>query len=205
MQPTADCEHNGGNMVYESYIKRLFDILLSLIGIAVLAVPMLIVACIVWAEHAGSVFFRQKRLKKGKHTFTMLKFRTMVADAPDIPTHLLSSPEQYTTRTGRALRRMSLDELPQLFNILQGSMSFVGPRPAHWQEWELIEARDRYGANDVKPGLTGWAQINGRKALDIPTKAKFDGEYVEALHSGRGFLMDCRCIIGTVIPVLSDW
>lgn len=191
--------------MYEAYIKRVLDVVLSLSGIILLTIPMLVIAIVICCQHEGSILFHQKRIKKGKQTFTILKFRTMLPDAPDIPTHLLTCPEKYTTKTGSTLRRMSLDELPQLFNILQGSMSFVGPRPAHWQESELIEARDRYGANDVKPGLTGWAQINGRNELDIPTKAKLDGEYVKALHNGQGFLMDCRCILGTVKPVLSNW
>ena len=145
------------------------------------------------------MFFRQKRVGIGKRHFQILKFRTMRIDTPhDMPTHLLHDPEQYITRMGRFLRKTSLDELPQLFNILAGDMSVIGPRPALWNQDDLIAERDKYGANDVKPGLTGWAQINGRDELPIPVKAKLDGEYVQRL----GFLFDCKCFFGTITSVL---
>lgn len=185
--------------MYERVIKRLLDIVLSLAGIAVLAVPMLIISLAIKLGSPGPVFFRQKRFGIHKSIFNILKFRTMRTDTPkDVPTHMLADPAKWITRTGAFLRKTSLDELPQLFNIFAGQMSVIGPRPALWNQDDLIAERDRYGANDVKPGLTGWAQINGRDELPIDVKAKLDGEYVKKLSFG----FDCKCFFGTVKSVL---
>ncbi len=186
-------------------IKRLLDFSLALIGGVVFS-PLLIVLIIaVKLDSKGPVLFLQKRIGRGKRPFRMAKFRTMRIDAPhDTPTHLLHNPDQYITRVGRFLRKSSLDELPQLWHILIGDMSFIGPRPALWNQYDLIAARDqyvgRYGMtiNDLRPGLSGWAQINGRDELPIPVKVQRDKEYVEQF----GFIMDCRCFIGTIVNVL---
>lgn len=191
--------------MYKHFFKRLIDIVLSFIGIVVLALPMLVFAFIIKAEDPGPVFFRQKRIGIHKTQFSLLKFRSMKMSTPhDMPTHMLENPEQYILRCGRWMRKMSIDELPQIFNILTGKMSIIGPRPALWNQDDLIAERDKYGANDVKPGLTGWAQINGRDELEIPAKAKLDGEYVAALNAGhgKGFAMDCKCFFGTIKSVL---
>lgn len=191
--------------MYRHFFKRLIDIVLSFIGIVVLALPMLVFAFIIKAEDPGPVFFRQKRISIHKTQFSLLKFRSMKMSTPhDMPTHMLENPEQYILRCGRWMRKMSIDELPQLFNIFTGKMSIIGPRPALWNQDDLIAERDKYGANDVKPGLTGWAQINGRDELEIPVKAKLDGEYVAALNAGhgKGFAMDCKCFFGTIKSVL---
>ena len=191
--------------MYRHFFKRLIDIVLSFIGIVVLALPMLVFAFIIKAEDPGPVFFRQKRIGIHKTQFSLLKFRSMKMSTPhDMPTHMLENPEQYILRCGRWMRKMSIDELPQLFNIFTGKMSIIGPRPALWNQDDLIAERDKYGANDVKPGLTGWAQINGRDELEIPVKAKLDGEYVAALNAGhgKGFAMDCKCFFGTIKSVL---
>ncbi len=153
----------------------------------------------------GPVFFRQKRVGLYATYFEILKFRTMRIDTPkDVPTHQLQNPEQYITKVGAFLRRTSLDELPQLINILKGEMAFVGPRPALWNQYDLVEEREKYGANDLLPGLTGWAQINGRDELEIPVKARLDGDYVKILRQGglKAFAMDCRCFLGTIFSVL---
>jgi len=191
--------------MYRHFFKRLIDIVLSFIGIVVLALPMLVFAFIIKAEDPGPVFFRQKRIGIHKTQFSLLKFRSMKMSTPhDMPTHMLENPEQYILRCGRWMRKMSIDELPQLFNILTGKMSIIGPRPALWNQDDLIAERDKYGANDVKPGLTGWAQINGRDELEIPVKAKLDGEYVAALNAGhgKGLTMDYKCFFGTIKSVL---
>ena len=191
--------------MYRHFFKRLIDIVLSFIGIVVLALPMLVFAFIIKAEDPGPAFFRQKRIGIHKTQFGLLKFRSMKMSTPhDMPTHMLENPEQYILRCGRWMRKMSIDELPQLFNIFTGKMSIIGPRPALWNQDDLIAERDKYGANDVKPGLTGWAQINGRDELEIPAKAKLDGEYVAALNAGhgKGFAMDCKCFFGTIKSVL---
>ena len=191
--------------MYRHFFKRLIDIVLSFIGIVVLALPMIVFAFIIKAEDPGPVFFRQKRIGIHKTQFSLLKFRSMKISTPhDMPTHMLENPEQYILRCGRWMRKMSIDELPQLFNIFTGKMSIIGPRPALWNQDDLIAERDKYGANDVKPGLTGWAQINGRDELEIPVKAKLDGEYVAALNAGhgKGFAMDCKCFFGTIKSVL---
>ena len=185
--------------MYRKFGKRLLDILLSACGIAVLWPVYLIVAIAIKIDDPGPVFFKQKRVGIHKTHFQILKFRTMKMDTPkDTPTHLLENPQQYITRVGRVLRKTSLDELPQIFQILTGKMSVIGPRPALWNQFDLIGERDKYGANDVRPGLTGWAQINGRDELPIDVKARFDGEYVEKLS----FWFDCRCFFGTIASVL---
>ena len=185
--------------MYQNYCKRLLDILLSLGSILVLALPMLIIAVAVKLDSKGPVLFWQKRVAIHKGTYMMPKFRSMYTTAPaNMPTHLLTSPDQWITPVGKFLRKTSLDELPQLFSILKGDMSVVGPRPALWNQYDLFAERDKYGANDVRPGLTGWAQINGRDELPIDVKARFDGAYVENLS----FAMDCRCFFGTIGKVL---
>ena len=187
--------------MYRLFFKRLIDIVLSLLGIVVLAVPMLIFAVIVKLDSQGPVLFWQKRVGKGKITFSMPKFRTMYTETPaNMPTHLLSDPQRWITRVGKIYRKYSIDELPQLFCIFTGTMSIIGPRPALWNQDDLIAERDKYGANDVRPGLSGWAQINGRDELEIPAKAELDGEYVEKL----GITIDVKCFLGTVSYVLKS-
>ena len=185
--------------MYRRFGKRLLDILLSGCGIVVLAPVYLLVAAAIKLDDPGPVFFRQKRVGIHKTHFQILKFRTMKMETPrDVPTHLLENPQQYITRVGRVLRKTSLDELPQIFQIFTGKMSVIGPRPALWNQFDLIAERDKYGANDVRPGLTGWAQINGRDELPIDVKAGYDGEYVQKMS----FLFDCRCFFGTIVSVL---
>ena len=185
--------------MYQKYIKRAFDFVLSAAGFLVLLIPMGIVAIAIKLDTRGPVLFWQDRIGIHKTTFRMPKFRSMRTDTPaNVPTHLLTDPEQWITPVGRFLRKTSLDELPQLLCILKGEMSIVGPRPALWNQYDLLEERDKYGANDIRPGLTGWAQINGRDELPIPVKASFDGEYVEKVS----FLFDCKCFWGTIIKVL---
>ena len=185
--------------MYQKFGKRLIDILLSGCAIVVLAPVYLIVAIAIVIDDPGPVFFCQKRVGIHKSHFQIIKFRTMKMNTPhDVPTHQLENPEQYITRVGRILRKTSLDELPQIFQIFTGKMSIIGPRPALYNQYDLIAERDKYGANDVTPGLTGWAQINGRDELPIDVKARFDGEYVEKLS----FRFDCKCFFGTIISVL---
>lgn len=184
--------------MYKNVIKRLIDIALSGIGIIVAAIPMLIVAIIIKIDSPGPVFFKQKRVGIHKTYFNIIKFRSMPTTAPkDTPTHELKNAASLLSPFQEAMRKYSIDEIPQLFNIFAGSMSFVGPRPALWNQYDLIEERDKYGANDVKPGLTGWAQINGRDELAIDVKAQFDGEYVKRL----GFGFDVKCFFGTFFKV----
>ena len=193
--------------MYKHFLKPLCDFVLSLVGISVLSLPMLAIALAIKLDSKGPVFFKQKRIGIHKKNFNILKFRTMRIDTPhDAPTHELSDPKKWITKTGAFLRKTSLDELPQLFNIFVGQMSIIGPRPALWNQDDLVEERDKYGANDVKPGLTGWAQINGRDELEIPIKAKLDGEYVEKLNSGKfkGVAMDVKCFFGTIASVLKS-
>ena len=186
--------------MYVHFFKRLIDIVLSLLGIVLLSPLLLLIALLIKLDSKGPVLFRQKRVGKNKKYFNILKFRTMKADAPhDTPTHLMKDPEAYHTRIGKLLRRTSLDELPQLFNILVGQMSIIGPRPALWNQDDLIAARDLYHANDVLPGLTGWAQINGRDELEIDEKARLDGEYVARIS----FIFDCKCFFGTIYTVIT--
>ena len=185
--------------MYQKYGKRLLDLLLSGCGILVLTPVYLILALAILIDDPGPVFFRQKRVGIHKTYFHILKFRTMKMETPrDVPTHLLENPEQYITRVGRILRKTSLDELPQIFQIFTGKMSIIGPRPALWNQYDLIAERDKYGANDIRPGLTGWAQINGRDELPIDVKARLDGEYVEKLS----FPFDCKCFFGTILSVV---
>ncbi|WP_085990882.1 sugar transferase [Oceanobacillus senegalensis] len=181
--------------------KRLIDIFLSSLGLIVLSPIFLILIITIKLDSRGPVLFKQKRVGLNKTHFYILKFRTMLIDTPkDTPTHLLGDPEQYITRVGKLLRKTSLDELPQIWNIFIGQMSIIGPRPALWNQFDLIEERDKYGANDVPPGLTGWAQINGRDELPVEVKAKLDGEYVEEIS----FWMDVRCFFGTIVSVVKS-
>ena len=185
--------------MYNNFFKRVLDIVLSFIGIVFAAIPMLIVAVIIKLDSPGPVFFRQKRVGKNKKYFTIIKFRSMPITAPhDMPTHQLENPESMLSGFQRFERRMSIDELPQLFNILIGDMSIIGPRPALWNQEDLIAERDKYGANGVRPGLTGLAQISGRDEIAIPVKARLDGEYIEKMSFG----FDCKCFFGTVVAVL---
>lgn len=185
--------------MYKLFWKRVLDIVFSFIGILLLAIPMGVIAVLIFCNDPGPVLFKQKRIGKNKTHFYLYKFRSMKVSTPhDVPTHLLNNPEQYMLKVGKFLRKFSLDELPQLFNILKGEMSIVGPRPALWNQLDLIEERERYGANDVRPGLTGWAQINGRDELEIPVKAKLDGEYVRK----ESFGFDCKCFFLTIGRVL---
>lgn len=179
-------------------VKKMIDRFLAFIGLIVLSPLFLILIIAIKLDSPGPIFFRQKRVGIHKTHFEILKFRTMRTDTPkDMPTHMLKNPDQYITKVGRFLRKTSLDELPQIINILKGDMAIVGPRPALWNQYDLIEERDKYGANDILPGLTGWAQINGRDELEIPVKAKLDGDYVAKMSFG----MDLRCILGTVVSV----
>lgn len=186
--------------MYKNFIKRFFDILLSLTALIILAVPMIIFALIIKREDKGPVFFLQKRIGLNKSNFMIYKFRTMKSSTPhDMPTHMLQDADKYILKCGSWMRLYSIDELPQLFNILKGDMAVVGPRPALWNQFDLIEERDKYGANDVKPGLTGWAQIKGRDTISIEEKARLDGEYVKK----QSFIFDLICIILTVKQVLT--
>ena len=185
--------------MYKRYIKRLLAVVLSAAGILCLGWLLILLCLAIKIDSPGPVLFKQKRVGIHKTYFEILKFRTMRIDTPkDMPTHLLADPEQYITRVGKFLRKTSLDELPQLFNILAGDMAVIGPRPALWNQYDLIEERDKYVANVVRPGLTGWAQINGRDELEIDVKARLDGEYVEKLS----FWFDVKCFVGTVVSVL---
>lgn len=182
-------------------IKHVLDRVLALIGLIVLSPLFLILIAAIKLDSRGPVLFKQKRVGLHKKYFSILKFRTMRIDTPkDTPTHLLQNPQQYITKVGGFLRKTSLDELPQIINILKGDMAIVGPRPALWNQDDLIAERDKYGANDILPGLTGWAQINGRDELPIDVKAKLDGEYVKKM----GFWMDLKCIFGTVVSVVEQ-
>ena len=182
-------------------IKRLMDIVLSFTGLILLSPLFLLLIVLIKLDSKGPVLFKQKRVGLHKSHFYILKFRTMRIDTPkDTPTHLLENPDQWITKMGKFLRKTSLDELPQIINILKGEMSIIGPRPALWNQYDLIEERDKYGANDVPPGLTGWAQINGRDELPTEVKAQLDGEYVEKI----GLAMDIKCFFGTTVSVLKS-
>ncbi|MCI9540733.1 MAG: sugar transferase [Lachnospiraceae bacterium] len=183
------------------YVKRGLDIFLSLMGICLLLPLLLLLSLAVKLDSKGPVLFQQKRIGKDKKEFYILKFRTMQIEAPkDMPTHLLQHPDQYITKIGKVLRRTSLDELPQMFNILKGEMSLIGPRPALWNQEDLIKEREKYGANHIPVGLTGWAQIHGRDELSIEEKAKLDGEYA----AKQSFFFDCKCLVGTICCVLKQ-
>lgn len=182
-------------------IKRLLDIILSSGGLVLLSPLFLVLSLWIKRDSPGPVFFKQKRVGQHKKLFDIYKFRTMRADTPaDMPTHLLNNPDTFITSSGKFLRQTSLDELPQLINILKGEMSVIGPRPALWNQDDLVAEREKYGANDVIPGLTGWAQINGRDELPIPVKAKLDGEYVER----QSFWFDVKCFAGTIVSVFKS-
>lgn len=186
-------------IMYRRFMKRFFDIILSFIGLILLSPLFLIIAISIKINSPGPVLFKQKRVGIHKKNFYMYKFRTMRIDTPkDAPTHLLENPEQYITKVGKFLRKSSLDEIIQIVHIFTGKMSVIGPRPALWNQDDLVAERDKYGANDVRPGLTGWAQVNGRDELPIPVKARFDGEYIEKM----GFVMDCKCFFMTIFKVL---
>lgn len=195
--------------MYKRIVKRVLDLVLSSIAIVVLALPMLVTAIAIKIDDPGPVLFKQRRVgqkQNGEITYFMiLKFRSMKTSTPkDTPTHLLENPERYITRVGRFIRKTSIDELPQIYQVFTSKLSFVGPRPALWSQYDLIEQREKYGANDVKPGITGWAQINGRDELAIEIKAKYDGEYAAALNAGKlkGFAMDAKCFFKTIVSVL---
>lgn len=192
---------NRGNKVYKDGLKRGIDLLLSLAGIIVLS-PILLILCLaIKIDSKGPVIFKQKRVGKNKTHFYIYKFRTMKVDTPqETPTHLLSNPDFFITRVGKFLRKTSLDELPQLFNILKGDMAVIGPRPALWNQYDLIEERDKYHANDIRPGLTGLAQISGRDELEIEYKARLDGQYTANITP----LMDLKCFFGTIISVFKS-
>ncbi len=185
--------------MYKRIFKRLIDIVLSLMGLLLLSWLFLILIIAVKIDDPGPAFFVQERIGIKKKRFKLYKFRTMKVSTPhDMPTHLLQSPEKYITSVGKFLRKFSLDELPQIWNILKGEMSIIGPRPALWNQDDLIELRDRCGANDIRPGLTGWAQINGRDELELDAKVRLDSEYVDRLN----FCFDCKCFFGTITSVL---
>ncbi|WLR49046.1 sugar transferase [Halobacillus litoralis] len=180
-------------------VKRLLDLCLSSLGIIMLFPFIILLVVCIKIDSKGPVFFKQKRVGINKNTFYIFKFRTMRMETPkDTPTHLLNNADQYITTVGKFLRKTSLDELPQIINIILGQMSIVGPRPALWNQNDLISEREKYNANDVLPGLTGWAQINGRDELPIDKKAKLDGEYV----NNMGIVMDAKCFMGTIFSVL---
>lgn len=187
--------------MYKDGLKRGIDLLLSLAGIIVLS-PILLILCLaIKIDSKGPVIFKQKRVGKNKSHFYIYKFRTMKVDTPkETPTHLLSNPDFFITRVGKFLRKTSLDELPQLFNILKGDMAVIGPRPALWNQYDLIEERDKYHANDIRPGLTGLAQISGRDELEIECKARLDGQYTSNITP----LMDLKCFFGTIISVFKS-
>ena len=190
--------------MYEKVIKRSFDIVISSLSLILLSWLFLLIMLVIAADDPGPVFFRQKRVGKNGKYFSLFKFRTMRTDAPhDTPTHLLTDPEKHITRVGRFLRKSSLDELPQLINIFTGKMSLIGPRPALWNQYDLLEEREKYGANSLRPGLTGWAQINGRDEISNIEKAKLDGEYAEKIRKGgfTAFGFDVKCFIGTIFSV----
>lgn len=193
LEAVGESEHRGG--MYEKYIKRGLDVILSFGGLVVLSPVFLILAVAIYIDDPGPILFTQKRVGKNKEFFKLHKFRSMKMSTPhDKPTHMLENPEQYITKVGKFLRAHSLDELPQIWDIFIGNMSVIGPRPGLWNQDLLTAERDKYGANDVRPGLTGWAQINGRDELEIPEKAKLDGEYCEKLSLG----MDLKCFLGSV-------
>ena len=192
---------NSGNKVYKDGLKRGIDFLLSLAGIIVLSPIFLILCLAIKIDSKGPVIFKQKRVGKNKTHFYIYKFRTMKVDTPkETPTHLLSNPDFFITRVGKFLRKTSLDELPQLFNILKGDMAVIGPRPALWNQYDLIEERDKYHANDIRPGLTGLAQISGRDELKIDYKARLDGQYTANITPW----MDLKCFFGTIISVFKS-
>ncbi|MFP5114110.1 sugar transferase [Bacillaceae bacterium C204] len=188
-------------MFYKKYVKNIIDFILSVVGLIVLSPVFLLLIICIKCDSKGPILFKQRRIGKGKSEFYIFKFRTMKIDTPkDTPTHLLTDPDIYITKVGKLMRKTSLDELPQILNILKGEMSIIGPRPCLWNQYDLIAERDKYGANDIYPGLTGWAQINGRDELPIEVKAMLDGEYVEKISFG----MDVKCFLGTIVSVIKS-
>lgn len=188
-------------MLYKDGLKRIIDFILSLMGIVVLSPVLLLLCLAIKLDSKGPIIFKQKRVGKNKTHFNIYKFRTMKIDTPkEMPTHLLADPDFYITKVGKFLRKTSLDELPQLFNIIKGDMAVIGPRPALWNQYDLIEERDKYGANDIRPGLTGLAQISGRDELEIPIKAKLDGKYTDNIS----LMMDIKCFFGTITSVFKS-
>lgn len=187
--------------MYQNGIKRIVDFILALLGIIIL-LPVLLILCIaIKVDSKGPIIFKQKRVGINKSHFNILKFRTMKVDTPkEMPTHMLENPDFFITKVGKFLRKTSLDELPQLFNILKGDMAVIGPRPALWNQYDLIEERDKYHANDIRPGLTGLAQISGRDELEIPVKAEIDGKYTQNIS----FMMDLKCFVGTIVAVFKS-
>lgn len=193
--------------VYEKYIKRCMDKVLSSVGLLILVPVYGIISFIIFVDDPGPVLFVQKRVGKDKRFFMLHKFRSMKMSTPhDVPTHQLDDPEKYITRVGRFLRKYSLDELPQMWDIFCGNMSIIGPRPALWNQYNLVAEREKYGANGVLPGLTGWAQINGRDELEIAAKARLDGEYVKVLRQGgiKALFFDIKCFLGTIVSVIKS-
>lgn len=203
LEAVGESEHKPS--FYEKVIKRAIDIVLSFFGLVLLSPVFLILSIWIVIDDPGPVLFTQKRLGKNKQYFKLHKFRSMKMSTPhDRPTHMLENPQQYITKAGKFIRVHSLDELPQIWDIFIGNMSVIGPRPGLWNQDLLTAERDKYGANDIKPGLTGWAQINGRDELEIPVKAKLDGEYVTALNSGKGLAMDIKCFLGSLGVFVGD-
>jgi Sugar transferases involved in lipopolysaccharide synthesis len=197
LESTGASDHHAG--IYEAVFKRILDVILSFCGLVILSPVFAVLSLWIIIDDPGPVLFTQKRIGKDKQYFKFHKFRSMKLSTPhNVPTHMLENPEQYITKSGKFIRAHSLDELPQIWDIFIGNMSVIGPRPGLWNQDLLTAERDRWKANDIKPGLTGWAQINGRDELEIPVKAKFDGEYVAAISTGHGFKMDIKCFLGSV-------
>ena len=197
LEAIGDTEHKAS--IYEKIVKRAIDIILSFIALVLLSPIFLAISLWIYIDDPGPVLFIQKRIGKDKQYFKLHKFRSMKMSTPhDRPTHMLENPQQYITKAGKFIRAHSLDELPQILDIFIGNMSVIGPRPGLWNQDLLTAERDKYGANDIKPGLTGWAQINGRDELEIPAKAKLDGEYASALKAGKGLKMDIKCFMGSL-------
>ncbi|MCF1685042.1 sugar transferase [Tetragenococcus halophilus] len=187
--------------MYEKYLKRVLGFLLSLLGIIILSPILLMICLTIKIDSKGPIIFKQKRVGKNKRYFNIYKFRTMKSETPkEMPTHLLNNPDAFITKVGKFLRKTSLDELPQLFNILKGDMAVIGPRPALWNQYDLIAERDKYGVNEAQPGLTGLAQISGRDELEIPVKAQIDGKYT----SNISFMMDVKCFVGTILSIVKS-
>lgn len=201
-------QQNGNHVsVYEYRVKHVLDRILSFCGLVLLSPVFVVISLAIVIDDPGPVLFTQKRVGRDKNFFMLHKFRSMKMKAPhDIPTHQLKNPEQYITRVGKFLRKYSLDELPQIWDIFRGRMSIIGPRPALWNQADLVAERDKYGANNILPGLTGWAQINGRDELEIADKARLDGEYAKKLRQGsmKALFFDVKCFLGTVLSVLDS-
>ena len=193
--------------MYKRFFKRIIDIVLSLGALIILSWLYLLIIIAIKIDDPGPALFIQERIGIHKKLFTLHKFRSMKMSTPhDVPTHQLDNPEQYITKVGKFLRKSSLDELPQIWDIFIGNMSIIGPRPALWNQDDLVNERDKYGANGIKPGLTGWAQINGRDELEIPDKALLDGEYASALNKGgiSAIKMDIKCFFGSIVSVFKS-